>query len=171
MVALSETETDPDGGSGEGAVVVAVGCQGTEAGLRLDHRVAVGVGEGVHRGPDEEGLREVVVHSDSHSTADVEGLSCGLAHPCLVVLEGDVLTVGVSGLDSHVGQQSLHSGAEVAVEAQGDVELHGVAVDHGVVVGDVARFPVVSDDETRHGGIPRCIGEAESAAWDTPVYW
>ena len=134
MVAFSEAETNFDGGSGEGTVVVAVGSQGTETGLGLHHRVAVGVGEGIHRGSDEEGLRKVVVHSYSHSTADVEGLSRGLAHPRLVVLEGDVLTVGIAGLNSHVGKESVDSGAEVAVEAQGDVELHGVAVDYCLIL-------------------------------------
>ena len=109
MVAFSETETNFDGGSGEGTVVVAVGSQGTETGLRLHHRVAVGVGEGIHRGSDEEGLRDIVVHAHGHCSADVEGLPRGLAHPRLVVLEGDVLTVGVSGLDSHIGKESVDS--------------------------------------------------------------
>ena len=112
-----EAETDSDGRCREGAVVVAVCGKTCETGLRLDHGIAVGVGEGIYRRSDEEAIREVVVHSDSHRPADVEGLSSGLAHPCLVVLEGDVVAVGISGLDAHIGEQAVHAGAEVAVKA------------------------------------------------------
>ena len=160
-----EAETDSDGRSREGAVVVAVSGEAGESRLGLDHRVVVRVGEGVYRRSDEEAFGEVVVHAHGHCAADVERLPCGLAHPCLVVHEGDVVAVGVARLDAHEGKKALHLRAEVPVEAQGDVELHGVLCGYLEIVGDgaVTCFPCLVN-RPRDIRVSGSAGEAEPAA-------